>query len=198
MDTNMEDRMLHQIQTNLSNSIDENLFSTGRTFEVNHAANKGLPMDSMGRGDTSIGEKETAFEAMESTYPSTKLTRAEYIRQAREACLKQLGTVPQGARNMEHVQEANDQNAPLLPSKKKNRLIKLFPEVSDEDTQKEAASFNSLIIRTVCCVVIFLSIFVIDKLKVEWGEFSHLTVREFITGNDKLSALEEIIISWLK
>lgn len=196
MDTNVEDKMLDQIQMSLSNSIDENLFTTGRTYEVGKAKN--LSMTLSARDYKDKGGHETAVEDVVATYPSTNLSRAEYIRQAREACLKQLGSVPDSTRSAEYVLEERNPNLPAPSVKRKNKLMQLFPEVSEEDTEKEAASFNSLIIRTVCCVVIFLSIFAIDKLKVSWGDFTHLTVREFITSNDKLAVLEDYIVSWLK
>ena len=33
MDTNVDDKIYHQIQKNLSNNINEDLFTTGRVFE---------------------------------------------------------------------------------------------------------------------------------------------------------------------
>ena len=46
--------------------------------------------------------------------------------------------------------------------------------------------------------MVFASIFLIDKIKVDWGVFSYETIRQYVTGNNQLKVLEEILVSWLK
>ncbi|NLK03544.1 MAG: hypothetical protein GX319_03925, partial [Clostridiales bacterium] len=88
-----------------------------------------------------------------------------------------------------------------LGKKKRDKASRLFFEGADkeeEDNQEEFSAYRSLIIRTVCAVAIFACIFIIDKLKVDWGTFSYNQIREYVTGNNQLKTLEEIIISWIK
>ncbi len=197
MDANVEDRIVHQIEKNLSNQINENLFITGRAIEDKHRAeyNSSAIEESMGarEGHNSIREKK---EEADGAFP--QLSRAEYIRQAREACLRQMNATPSVLRG---AGNAIDENEPLLPAlsmKRKQKEDPLFRSEEEEDTGLEAASYRSLMIRTVCAVMLFLSIFLIDKFKMKFGDFSFKTVEELVRGKDGLAALEDLIVSWLK
>ena len=64
--------------------------------------------------------------------------------------------------------------------------------------EKELLSYKSLVIRTVCALVIFFSLFIIDKIKFELGNFTYETIRHYVTGFNQMDIIEEIIVSWLK
>ena len=218
MDTNLEDKMYFQIEQNLSNNINQNLFSTGRMSKDEqgneiisreshpelYPANR-LDQDS-DLGETSVEEtKDTMNESYEYYNPQPTLSRAEYIRQAREACLRQLN-ITQTSHPIYAYQEAeqNDGKKSLTEKKKVNRL-RLFGEntyteemIEQGETPQELASFRALIIRSVCAIVIFLAVFIIDKFEITIGEFTFEKVKEYVTGKDTLKALENIIVTWLK
>ena len=46
--------------------------------------------------------------------------------------------------------------------------------------------------------MVFISIFIIDKIKLNFGTFSYNTIRQYVTENNQLKVIEEIIVSWLK
>lgn len=198
MDTNIEDKLVHQIEKNLSNSMNENLFTGGRVYEENGGKEQSKSSIDTSRSKGRVHNNMTTVEHYETPPPVPTLTREQYIRQAREACLRQLDSIPSGLGNVDYSNEGKDPGLDLLGEVKKNKVNKMFPQTSVKNSEQEAADFRSLLIRTVCCLVIFLFVFIIDKLKVQWGEFSYLVVRDYITNNDKLSVLEELIISWLK
>ena len=92
-----------------------------------------------------------------------------------------------------------------MTEKKKVNRLRLFGEntyteemIEQGETPQELASFRALIIRTVCAIVIFLAVFIIDKFEIKIGEFTFEKVREYVTGKDTLKALENIIVTWLK
>jgi hypothetical protein len=68
----------------------------------------------------------------------------------------------------------------------------------EEDLPKEIASYRALIIRTVCAILIFLLIFAFDRFDLAIGQFTSESVREYVTSNDTLKKLEELVVTWLK
>lgn len=197
MDTNYDDKIIHQIETNLSNNMNDSLFNTGLE-KVN------------------IEDMASDIEYVDSPMSYTQndlppLSRAEYIRQAREACLRQLHSVPRQPRVYEDYSIDTETLATEKSYKKKGKGLGLFSDGSsnrvqtwtenrydEEASPQEIASFRALIIRTVCAIVIFLFIFAIDKLNIEIGDFSTSIIRDYVTGNDTLKKLEEFVVTWLK
>lgn len=198
MDTNYDDKIIHQIETNLSNNMNDNLFSTGlEKVNVEDVV------------DTDMQYVDSPMSYTQSSIPP--LSRAEYIRQAREACLRQLHSVPRQPKVYEDYSfDAEPQTQEKL-NKKKGKGLGLFSDGStnrmqawadsklhEEASPQEIASYRALIIRTVCAVLIFLCIFAIDKLDIEIGKFSTTIIRDYVTGNDTLKKLEEYVVTWFK
>jgi DNA-binding transcriptional regulator YhcF (GntR family) len=212
MDTNMEDKMYHQIEKNLTNNINENLFASGKIYEKeklpmvrNSAALE--PVDAL--KEENHAELDYSGEAYEYMNQPSNISRAEFIRQAREACLRQLSS--QSIRMMDAYGPESEEQDPALLNKKKARAMKLFKDseralrspwmknsAQEEDSPQDIASFQSLVIRTVCAIVLFLSIFAVEKFDIKIGTFSKQIVREYVMGNDAMLKLEEIVAAWLK
>ncbi len=205
MDTHMEDKMYRQIEKNLSNNINENLFSTGNLYEKEEQ-----PVRSLAVANHPYPEKKQEMQpyAQEwdiyENHNQPAITRAEYIRQAREACLRQLSiTQNEGRVYDSYYQEAGETQGEQ--EKKKAKAMKLFHEetghkkAADADaTPQEIASFRFLVIRMVCAIVLFVSVFIIDKLELKFGGFSYDLIRQYITTKDSLVGLQNWIVTWLK
>ncbi|NLL72569.1 MAG: hypothetical protein GX237_03485 [Clostridiales bacterium] len=173
VDTSYENKMYKQIEQKLSDN--DKLF---------------VPVEI-------IDENNQIFTVDEYKEAGPKISRAEYIRMAREACLRQMDESNTSSR-LNDIYYGDDKPADSLHDRQK-RARSLFSDGSDEEVLPEdVASYRSLIIRTVFALVIFLTIFVIDKLKVDMGLFSYENIRQYVTGSDKLKALEEILVSWFK
>ncbi|TAH66100.1 MAG: hypothetical protein EWM47_10515 [Anaerolineaceae bacterium] len=186
MNTSYEDKMYRQIEKSLSNNINDKLF---------------VPIEMVDKpvyGESD--DKDAANKAIdEYKEAGPRLSRAEYILQAREACLRQMNTLDTRARMSDSYVGDESSIYSSHGRKKRGKVERLFNEGAEEENlPEEIASFRSLIIRTVCAAVIFLSIFIIDKVKVDWGVFSYESVRQYVTGNNQLKVLEEIIVSMLK
>ncbi|MDF2908652.1 MAG: putative rane protein [Herbinix sp.] len=203
MDKKVEDKMVQQIEKNLHNSIDENLYLTGRIYDKdkpqkksqNMGTQKALPDDKDTKG-------ENPLVSLEYHNPAIPVSRAEYIRQARESCLRQLSTMQSTARAYDsYYLDTALQNAEVEQSKKP-RTNQLFHEGSemgrDEEALLEIAAFRFLIVRMVCALVIFLSIFLIDKFDFSIGEFSSTKIEEYVSGKDNMKQLEKFVITLLK
>lgn len=199
MDSNVEDKMYHQIEKSLSNNINESLFVAGRGYEDKKTDVNQTDYDSGAVLERNSKSLETEKEDYEYAAKFPQLSRAEYIRQAREACLRQMTSVQIGSRGVEDYTDNSEAYHSSLPTIKKSKSINLFQNSAEEENSpQEIAAFRSLIIRTVCAIVLFISVFVIDKLEVKWGDFSNKTVQEYVTGIDQLEDLETLIVSWLK
>jgi hypothetical protein len=204
--TKIEDTMVRQIEKSLSNNINENLFLTGRVYENNKPpvnSNTIYEIDNQSLTDTNNLEYAPVNYGYINDNPA--LSRAEYIRQAREACLRQLSATQVYSRPYEvNYPDMEAQNSDQL-THKKAKAFRLFQSgtelnntTAEENTPQEIASYRSLIIRTVCAVVIFLSIFIIDKFELKIGGLTHHIIQQYVTGNDALQQLENILVAWLK
>ena len=205
MDIQNEDTMVRQIEKNLSNNINENLFLTGRVFD------KGKLPAVVRAAEEKPGDKKSSM-ASEQEYPLVSndyisdsqitVSRAEYIRQAREACLRQLSDSqvycrPYDANYMETDTQGPDQN------QRKSRMLGLFnaydnAAAHEENSPQELAAYHSLIIRMACAIVLFLFIFIIDKFDIEIGNLTPDMIQEYVTANDTFQALEDKLVTWLK
>lgn len=208
MDTRNEDKMVRQIEKSLSNNINENLFMTGRVFDDNKPSISGSSVLALTEGKARQEERKPDYPLVSYDYISgspTTMSRAEYIRQAREACLRQLSDTqiysrPYDVNYMEQEVEGTEQL-----NHKKAKAWSLFREGSlatglpkEEESPREIAEFHSLIIRTVLAIVIFLSVFLIDKFDFQIGKLTTEVIQEYVTGKDSLINLENIIVTWLK
>ena len=173
MDIQYDDKMYHQIEKKLSNTIDDSLFTTGKGYEVEQP----IPYND-----------------------GPSLSRAEYIRQARESCMRQLNNTHMSPRVMDSLlPESIPEDVVMLPEKKKMKVMSFFhQDTTKENTKQELSEFRFLIIRMVCAIVLFLSVFIADQIEIKWGSFTHAAIRECITGNDKLVQLENIFVSFFK
>lgn len=208
MDTNIDDKMYHQIEKNLSNTIDDNLFTTGRVlFNDNKSVMGNTVFDNHNSNDIEVVSKEYG-EEWHAQVSIPQLPRAEYIRLAREACLRQMSAQSLGSNYETYDMEPEIQSIDLS-GRKKPRALKLFHDGNleaengnnttlDGNTPQELAAFQSLIIRIICAFVLFISIFIINKFELKYGKINPQIIKEYVVGNDSLKVLEDIIVTWLK
>lgn len=203
MDTRNEDNIVRQIEKNLSNNINENLFLAGSLYGDSfpeRGANTKKHREVSGGAPS-----ETDYPLVSRDYMShpQAVSRAEYIRQAREACLRNLSN----QQIYTHAYDVNYMNQETFDTEqesKKSGMLRLFRDnAKDKDGEEEAnpqelAAFRFLIIRTVCAVLIFLTIFLIDKLELKLGGITPQVIKEYVTGKDTLRVLEDIIFTWIK
>lgn len=72
----------------------------------------------------------------------------------------------------------------------------LFKERGEtEKLTEDIASYRSLIIRTVCAVVIFIFIFIIDKVKLDGGTFLYEAIHHYVTGNNQLKRRNYCVVA---
>ncbi len=203
MDKMIEDKMVKQIEKNLSNNLNESLFMTGRLYDKEQLANS-LPLVGTKEDLTQLSNsEEQPIVSFDYSNP-VSISRAEYIRQARESCLRQLSTVQSTARAYDsyYLDTMPQTTEPVETGKSKS--LNLFhndaQNQADNDTesQQEVMAFRLLVIRMVCAIIIFLSVFLIDRFDLKLGQVSADTIQEYVTGKDTFEELENKFITWLR
>lgn len=219
MDAGYEEKIYRQIEKNLSDNINDKLYVPIELIDKSAYSSRNNVTKSLSDKNNNIykdfqnrNNQVTDFENRDSNYdwPGNQaeydrlqedkpvLSRAEYIRLAREACLRQLYSAESSAGSGDNYAGQDEIYNPFFGKKRKEKVAKLFQDGTEDVLPDEIASYKSLIIRTVCALVIFLSIFIIDKVKLKWGNFSYETIRHYVTGYNQLDEIEEKIVSWLK
>ncbi|HHV12250.1 MAG TPA: hypothetical protein GXX75_18390 [Clostridiales bacterium] len=238
MDNRSEESMVRQIEKNLSQSMNENLFLVGKEPEnrMNRQANSPVMTKRTSnpgtmnafqveetyfnggnkiKRDISIEDPEFPLVSYDHITDSlSTIPRAEYIRQAREACLRQLSDLQVYSRPYDVNYMGQETVAPEEAAPKRTKTWNLFREgheerspeeprqITDakmeENTPQELAAFRFLIVRMVCAVVLFLSVFIFDKLELKIGNLTNEKVQEYITQNDVMDNIENYIVTWLK
>ncbi len=180
MNKNVEDKMVQQIEKSLSDQINESM---------------------------KLPTQEQPIVSFDYSNPIS-ISRAEYIRQARESCLRQLSEVQSTARAYDsYYLEPISKNA-VAPDTGQVRPKGLFRDgygyvgketedigLNEEGSMKEQAAFRFLVIRMVCAIVIFLAVFMIDRFDLRIGAFNSDKIQEYVTGKDNLKELEAKLVT---
>lgn len=116
---------------------------------------------------------------------SIALSRDEYIRMARESCVKNLH--PDGGTNKNELHKKNARNYDFYKNSE------LFSGMNIKST-----GMRSLLIRTICVLVLFLSILMVDKLKISVNTFNSDFIKNAIVSNEGVEKAEDFFVSVLK
>jgi hypothetical protein len=171
MDKYAEDRMVQQIEKNLSGHLQE--------------------------------MEEQPIVSFDYSNPIS-ISRAEYIRQAREACLRQLSEVQNTARAYDSYYVGTYPQSVEPVKEPKKKTTGLFHEGITYDrparveSTQDILAFRFLMLRTVCAIALFLCLFLIDRFDFPIGNMGSEKIQEYITGNDTLDTLENLLVTWLK
>lgn len=169
METYEDDRMISQIETSLASSMSDDIYQSRDIFQPRDTYQS---RDAYQSDDIYISNDVYQGQDIAQAIP---MSRAEYIRQAREACHKQLNLDPKEVKGGRYREEPNE-----------------------NISSHELASYHGLILRSLCAIVIFIIIFAIDKLDIKVGSFSSEYIEDFVTTNKTLEYLENLVVTWLK
>ena len=208
MDKKVEDKMVKQIEKNLSNNLNESLFLTGRLYDNEQLADRLLLVGTKEDLPQVSMSQDQPIVSFDYSNPES-ISRAEYIRQARESCLRQLSTVQSTARtydsyylDTQYHDTIPQMMEPIEAGKAKS--LSLFHNDTqkqaddDAETQQEVMAFRLLVLRMVCAIVIFLSVFLMDRFDIKLGKVSVDTIQEYVTGKDAFEELENKFVTWLR
>lgn len=122
-------------------------------------------------------------------------SREEYIRLARESCLKNLGNNP---REMD-TNKNNKVNLVGSPySYEKNDYGRESFFIPSGKMNLNQKWIKHLLIRSICALLLFLTIFLIDKFKFTYKELSSQKIETIVTSSKGFDATEDYIVNLFK
>ncbi len=207
MDTKNEDTMVKQIEKNLSDNINENLFVKNRTMDssqplLQNHYNADQPVASYQEDAADLYYPLVSTEYISGN--SAGVSRAEYIRQAREACLRQLSSIQLYSRpyDVNYIEPEpvtdNTENLKAKGMKWFHNDALQEKALQKHNTKQDSISFRFLIIRSICAILLFVCVCMLNKMEWKIGNFTNQTIQEYVTGNDALQGLENFILALLK
>ena len=122
-------------------------------------------------------------------------SREEYIRLARESCLKNLGN------KSEDVDTSKKSKINLLTSPysyEKNNYGKESYIISSGKIDFNQPWVKRVLIRTICALVLFLAIYAIDKLKFTYKELNSQSIETIVTSSQGFDATEDYFVNLFK
>lgn len=122
-------------------------------------------------------------------------SREEYIRLARESCLKNLGNNT-GDINTSKTNQVNLLGSPY--SYETNEYGKESFLISSGKINFNQPWIKRLLIRTICALVLFLSIYAIDKLNFTYKELNSQSIETIVTTSRGFDATEEYFAKLFK
>lgn len=122
-------------------------------------------------------------------------SRQEYIRLARESCLKNLGSNPKD------MDTSKKNNVSLLGSPysyEKNEYGKESYLISGGKINFNQPWMKRLLIRTICALVLFLSIYAMDKFNFTYKALNSQSIETIVTTSRGFDATEDYFVNLFK
>lgn len=122
-------------------------------------------------------------------------SREEYIRLARESCIKNLGN-SHGDMDVSKKNKVNILGSPY--SYDKNEYGKESYLIAREKMNFNQPWVKRLLIRTICALVLFLSIYAIDRLNFTYKELNSQSIETIVTTSRGFDATEDYFVNLFK
>lgn len=120
------------------------------------------------------------------------LSRDEYIRIARESCTRNLGY--NGTKNhngkMNKGYAYTEKTRPWDQGGMSHR-----PELTDSQFTIAPFKIKSLLIRLICALVLFLSIFLFDKFDLKVKTFNSKNIQEMVSSSQSIDDAETFFVN---
>lgn len=128
---------------------------------------------------------------MDNQEQFTVPSRAEYIRLARESCSKNLSST-----------HGNSKNQGLYKMKENEKIdkVKLWNHdkvgsITENQTLFTLSSGKIILIRTICALLLFLSVFLIDHFDINMKKLNSKFIQESIMSNQTVEDAENFFVS---
>ncbi|WP_313128729.1 hypothetical protein [Anaerocolumna sp.] len=119
-------------------------------------------------------------------------SRAEYIKLARESCTRNLNAPSLNSKNNNKMK---DENKDLRFNFLKKKDTSDYYDFSQGEFDIPNSTMRIFIIRAICAFMLFLTVFVIDKLKIEFKGISSNTIKESVSSNQGMEDAENFFVS---
>lgn len=122
-------------------------------------------------------------------------SREEYIKLARESCLKNLGNNP---RETDSNKNNKVKSVSLPYSYEKNDYGRDSFFIPSEKLNINQKWMRNLLIRSICALVLFLTIFLIDKFEIKYKDLSSQSIETIVTSSKGFDATEDYFVNLFK
>jgi hypothetical protein len=124
------------------------------------------------------------------------VSRDEYIRLARESCTRNLG--PNGS----YKNHGGNKNKGYLNNDKMrtwdNAEEYHKSDFADTGLNMVPVNIKSLLIRVICAMLLFLTVFIIDKFDFKTKTFDSNHIKQLVSSNQTIDEAEDFVISLYK
>ena len=120
-------------------------------------------------------------------------SRAEYIKLARESCARNL--------NASHINLKHNGKKKSDTGKMHHHNKRTYIDSYDFDRGEldiSPGSMRAFMIRTVCAIMLFLTVLMIDKLNIEFQGISSHSIEELVSSNDGITKAENFFVSLIE
>ncbi len=122
------------------------------------------------------------------------LSRDEYIRLARESCTRNLsynnGNVKSHATNKNKSFTKSENFRTWDQGEMQNKF-----SLSETGLNMPAVNLKSLLIRTICALILFLGIFIIDKFNFKVNAFDSKYIQDMVTNNQTMEDTQNFFVA---
>jgi hypothetical protein len=119
-------------------------------------------------------------------------SRAEYIKLARESCTRNLNAPSWSSKNNGKMKD-EDKESRFSLFKKKD--IPDYYSFTQGEFDIPNSSMRLFLIRAVCAFMLFLTIFIIDKLNIEFKGISSKSIKQLVSSNQGIEDAENFFVS---
>jgi hypothetical protein len=119
-------------------------------------------------------------------------SRAEYIKLARESCTRNLNAPGLNSKNNSKMK---DDNKDIRYNFLKKKDTSDYYNFSQGEFDIPNSTMRIFIIRAICAFMLFLTVFIIDKLKIEFKGISSNSIKELVSSNQGMEEAENFFVS---
>jgi len=112
-------------------------------------------------------------------------TRAEFIKLARESCAKNLSSMNRNSKNQ-------------TLSKSKELSTKNPFTITGSGLDMPAMTIKTFLIRTICALMLFLTVLLIDKMDIKLKVLNSNIIQESVSSNQGIDDAETFFVSFLE
>lgn len=119
-------------------------------------------------------------------------SRAEYIKLARESCTRNLNAPSWNSKNNGKMK---DENKNIKFNLFKKRDTADYYNFTEGEFDIPSGSMRVFLIRAICAFMLFLTVFIIDKLNIEFKGISSNFIRQLVSSNQGIEDAENFLVS---
>ncbi len=125
------------------------------------------------------------------------LSRDEYIRMARESCNRNVGYNSSNAKNHGTNKNKGYMNSEKFRTWDQADSMNRY-NLSESGFNMTNVNLKSLLIRTICALILFLAVFIFDQFDLKVNTFNTKYIKDMVTSSQSIEQAEDYFVSFFK